>query len=134
MTPAIAYAIALVLFVAIDFVWLAWLGRGFYVAEIGGLLRPRPWFGAAIAFYALYAAGLVLFAISPALASGSILMALGLGAALGLVAYGTYDLTNLAVAQGFTLRIAIIDMVWGAVLSGAVAAVTVWAMMLIGRD
>jgi uncharacterized membrane protein len=134
MTTAIAYITALVLFLAIDLAWLMWLGRGLYVSEIGALLRPKPLLAAAVAFYLLYSAGLVLFAILPGLAVSSAFRAALLGAALGLVAYGTYDLTNLAVTQGFTLKIAVIDMLWGMMLSGAVAGLAAWAVMLTGRN
>ena len=119
----IAYAITLVLFVCIDLVWLMGPGRPFYVAEIGNLLRGQPQLGAAIAFYLLYAIGLTYFAVVPGMKAVSSGMALGQGMLFGLVAYATYDLTNLAVMNGFTLRIAVIDMVWGAVLSG----VSAWA-------
>lgn len=126
MTKYIAtYIITLFSFVAIDLVWLMWLARPTYVAEMGNLLRKEPQLFAAVAFYLLYATGLMFFAIAPGLKSGSATYALFLGAALGLVAYGTYDLTNLSVVEGFNLRIAIIDLMWGTVLSGVTAALVV---------
>ena len=126
MTRYIAtYIITLFSFVAIDLVWLMWLARPTYVAEMGNLLRKEPQLFAAAAFYLLYAAGLMFFAVSPGLKAGSIVYAMFVGAALGLVAYGTYDLTNLSVVEGFNLRIALIDLVWGTVLSGTTAALVV---------
>jgi uncharacterized membrane protein len=126
MTKYIAtYIITLFSFVAIDLVWLMWLARPTYVAEMGNLLRKEPQLFAAVAFYLLYAAGLMFFAIAPGLKSGSATYALFLGAALGLVAYGTYDLTNHSVVEGYNLRIALIDLVWGTVLSGVTAALVV---------
>ena len=122
---AFAYVATLVSFVLIDLVWLMWVARSTYVAEMGTLLRKEPQLPAAIAFYLLYAAGLVFFAVVPGLKSGSALQALFLGAALGLVAYGTYDLTNLSVVEGFNLRIALIDLLWGTFLSGIAAALVV---------
>ena len=121
-----AYGATLVTFVAIDLVWLMWLARPTYVAEMGSLLKKEPNLTAAAAFYLLYAAGLVFFAVSPGIKGGSAMQAFFLGAALGLVAYGTYDLTNLSVVEGFNLRIALIDLAWGTALSGATAAVVVW--------
>ena len=117
----VAYVVTLILFVVIDLVWLVGPGRPFYVAEIGGLLRTQPNIGAAVAFYLLYAVGLTYFAVMPGLKTGVAFQALWLGAFFGLIAYATYDLTNLSVMNGFTLRIALIDMAWGAVLSGVVA-------------
>lgn len=121
----IAYAITLPLFLLIDLVWLMWLGRQFYVAEIGSLLRTSPNLYAAAAFYLIYTLGLVVFAISGAVQDASPMQGLIYGALFGLIAYATYDLTNLAVLEGFTTRIALIDMAWGTLLSGVTAAIAV---------
>jgi uncharacterized membrane protein len=116
---------AAVIFLAIDLVWLGWLGRGIYQAEIGPLLRQPFNIPAAVAFYLLYITGLMIVVVWPAFQAQSVSQALLKGALLGLIAYGTYDLTNLAVMKGFTTKIAIIDMIWGTVLTGTVAALTV---------
>ncbi len=119
------WAIAFALLLIIDMVWLMWLGRGFYVEEIGSLLLEQPNLIAAFAFYALYIAGLVYLVIAPAAEADSVMKAVISGAVFGLVAYATYDLTNLAVMKGFTLKIALIDMVWGMALSAVVSGLTV---------
>lgn len=129
----LAYISTLVSFLLLDMVWLAWLARPLYVAEMGGLLRKEPNLTAATAFYLLYAAGLVAFAVMPGLRSGSAMQALLLGLGVGLLAYGTYDLTNLTVLEGYTVRIALIDMAWGAALSGAVSALVVGVFNVLGR-
>lgn len=116
---------AAVLFLAVDMVWLLWLGRGFYTAEIGAILRQPPNLSAAGLFYALYVTGLMIMVIWPAFQAQSASQALVYGAILGLVAYGTYDLTNLAVMKGFTAKIAMIDMAWGMVLTAIVSSLTV---------
>ncbi len=131
-SPIAAYAMTLVLFVAIDLVWLMGPGRPFYVAEIGSLLRGQPNLPAAIAFYVLYAFGLCYFAVMPGFKAGLPWQALVQGALLGLIAYATYDLTNLAVVNGFTTRIALIDMFWGSLLSGAVAWACCRALLALG--
>ena len=128
--PLAAYLFCIVLFVAIDMIWLTEIGRGYYVTEIGGLLRPKPMLSAAALFYLLYPIGLVAFAIWPGFNILSPLYAMKFGALLGLVAYGTYDLTSLSVIQGFTWRIALIDLAWGTVLSAVVAGATTRALML----
>jgi uncharacterized membrane protein len=120
----ITYLVTLVVFVAIDLVWLGWLARSTYMAEMGDLLRKQPNLVAAVIFYAVYAAGLMFFAISPGLKSGSLVYTIGLAAALGFVAYGTYDLTNLSVMNGFSVKIAVIDLLWGTCLSALASAVT----------
>jgi uncharacterized membrane protein len=119
------YALTLVFFVGIDLIWLARVARSTYAAEMGSLLRKDPNVIAAAAFYMLYATGLVLFAVMPGLKAGSVTLGMAFGAALGLIAYGTYDLTNFAVLSGYSLRITLIDMAWGTVLSGVTAALAV---------
>lgn len=120
-TILLSYAVTLLVLVGIDLVWLGQVAKTLYAAELGALLRKDPNFVAAGAFYLLYAGGLTLFAVMPGLKAGSALQAFWLGAALGLVAYGTYDLTNLSVMNGYTLRIAIIDIAWGMVSSATTA-------------
>ena len=121
ITSLIAYALSLFVLVVLDLFWLLGPGRPLYVSEIGGLLRSQPQLGVSLAFYLLYAAGLTYFGVMPSLKASSAVLALGQGALFGLMAYATYDLTNLAVLNGFTLRIALIDMAWGTVLSGVTA-------------
>ena len=116
-----SYVGTLIVIVVLDLVWLGQVAKPLYSAEIGPLLRKDPNLAAAGAFYLLYAGGLALFAVSPGLKSGSALQSFLLGAALGLVAYGTYDLTNLSVINGYTLRIALIDIAWGAASSALTA-------------
>lgn len=120
----ITYVVTLIAFIAIDMIWLVWLARATYVAEMGDLLRKQPNMVAAVIFYLIYAAGLMFFAISPGLKSGSLVQTVALAAALGFVAYGTYDLTNLSVMNGFNVKIAVIDLIWGTCLSAMVGAVT----------
>lgn len=130
----ILWVAAAILFLLIDMVWLLWLGRSLYVSEIGDLLREPPNFGAAGAFYVLYVTGLMVMVVWPAVQDGTAGQALLYGAILGLIAYGTYDLTNLAVIKGFTSKIAIIDMAWGTILTGAVAGITTAiGMRLLGK-
>jgi uncharacterized membrane protein len=125
MKMVLVYVLALVLFLAIDMVWLRGIARSTYAAEMGTLIRADVNLMAAVVFYLLYTAGLMYFAIMPAMEARSVLQAFLLGAGLGLVAYGTYDLTNLAVINGFGTKIAMIDLAWGTFLSGVTAALVV---------
>ena len=121
-TTLILAASAAVILLIADLFWLGIVAKNLYQAEIGGLLKKEFNVVAALAFYVLYVVGLTVFVLVPAYESGSVLRALALGAFFGLVAYGTYDLTNLATLEGFTLRIALIDMSWGAFVSGVTSA------------
>ena len=118
-----AYIVTLIVFVAIDMVWLMWVARSTYAAELGDLIRKQPNIMAAVAFYLMFAAGLVFFAVMPGLKAGSLIQGLALGAALGFVAYGTYDLTNLSVMNGFGFKIAMIDLVWGTCVSAITSVI-----------
>ncbi len=131
MKLVLVYAASLAIFLSIDMVWLRLIAKDVYASEMGSLIRPDIDLRAAVAFYLLYAAGLTYFAVMPALDGKSALQALMLGAGLGLVAYGTYDLTNLTVIKGFGVKIAMIDLAWGTILSGVSATVVV---ALFGRS
>jgi len=122
------YITAAVIFLAADFVWLRNMGPALYAPELGGLLREQPQLGVALAFYLLFVAGLVMFVIHPAMDGEAYLLVAVKGAMFGLVAYATYDLTNLATIKGFTQKVAMIDMAWGAFVSAAVSLATVWLL------
>lgn len=126
------YAIALSVFFAIDMVWLAVLAKDFYQAQIGHLMKSDINWTAAIIFYLIFIAGLVVFVIGPAVEKNSWVYALLFGALFGVVCYATYDLTNLAVAKDWPLLVTIVDLAWGAVLAGSVSAITFFIASKIG--
>ncbi|MBU1174434.1 MAG: DUF2177 family protein [Alphaproteobacteria bacterium] len=118
---ATAYAATAVCFFAFDFVWLTMATDRLYKPLLGPLLAAEPSLPVAGLFYVFYVVGLVVFAVLPAVSSGSWLMAIGLGALLGLVAYGTYDITNLATLRDWPLTVTLIDLAWGTFVSAAAA-------------
>ena len=126
------YLIALPVFFAIYMVWLGLVAKDFYRAQIGALMKPDVNWVAAIIFYLIFIAGLVVFVISPAIEKGSWFHALLFGALFGLVCYATYDLTNLAVAKDWPLLVTIVDLVWGAVLAAAVSTITYFIATKLG--
>ena len=131
-TVAIAWVGAIIPFLAIDLTWLGFVARDFYRAQMGPLLTDQPRWGVAFAFYALYCGGVVLFTVLPGLAAGSLLRTALLGAALGLLAYATYDLTSLAVVRGYPALLAVVDILWGTALTAAVAALSHLAVRWFG--
>jgi len=108
-----AYVAAAAVLLGLESAWLGMIAKPLYQREIGGLLLDRPNLAAAGAFYAIYLGGVVVFAVRPALEAGSWSRAAVLGALLGLVAYATYDLTNLATLKGYSARVVIADLAWG---------------------
>ena len=127
-----AYAAAAVVFVVLDLLWLGVVARGFYHGQIGGLLRQPFNVPAAVVFYILYVGGMLFFAMAPGIAAQSLRTAALCGFLLGLLAYGTYDLTNLATLKGWTATVAVADILWGAVLTmlSSVAGVAAARMVM----
>lgn len=122
MTQALAFVTVLVIFSVIDTVWLGSMGDRIYRPLIGEVLADKFRLAPAIAFYALYAAGLTIFAVLPGLKTGDWSTALMWGALFGLFAYGTYDLTNYATLKTWGLKITLLDMTWGVIVSGVSSA------------
>ena len=116
------YAATFGVMLVIDAIWLGLIARPLYVQAIGPLLADPPRWGAVALFYLAYPAGLVWLAVRP-LASTEGLRPVALtGAGLGLLAYGTYDLTNLATLRDWPVWIAALDMAWGTLVSAVAAA------------
>lgn len=118
------YFIALPVFFAIDMVWLGLIANNFYKKHIGFLMTQEVNWIAALIFYLLFIAGLVVFVISPALEKNSLITALLLGALFGLITYATYDLTNLATIKNWPLLVTVVDLLWGMTLSTSVSAIS----------
>jgi uncharacterized membrane protein len=116
-----AYGAGLVILGVLDGLWLGLIAKDFYRAQIGHLMAGEVNIGAAAAFYLLYPAGVVLFAVLPALEAGSLARAVALGAALGFLVYMTYDLSNLATLRGWPWQAAAVDIAWGTFLTAAMA-------------
>lgn len=131
---ALSYVLVLVVFVGIDAVWLTSMVDRAYRPLIGEILTDQPRLAPAVVFYLIYAAGLAFFATAPAVREGSWRTALVNGALLGLFAYGTYDLTNYATVRAWGLRITLVDLTWGVVLSGVSAAIAAALAMRLGRS
>jgi uncharacterized membrane protein len=123
---AIAYVASAAVFFALDFGWLSVATRLLYRPLLGNLLADNPNLTVAAAFYLVYLVGLVVLAILPAANAGSWPTAIALGALLGLVAYGTYDFTNLSTIRDWPALVSVLDLAWGTSLS-AIAALAGYA-------
>jgi uncharacterized membrane protein len=118
------YFIIILIAGVLDAIWLSNMTSSFYKPELGHLLLSKPNAIPAILFYLIYAVGILVFAVNPALKLKSPIKALVFGALLGLVAYSTYDLSNLATVNGFTNTVALVDILWGMTLTGSVSVLT----------
>lgn len=117
------YLTFLVTLIAIDLVWLLGIAKNLYREEMGDLMATQPKLIAGLAFYLLYALGVSIFVIVPALSKQSVLHALQYGALFGLFCYMTYDLTNLAVIRDFPGKLALIDIAWGSFVTALSACI-----------
>jgi len=115
------YFATLVMFFAIDMVWLVVVARAFYKKYLGFIMAPTPNWSAAIIFYLLFILGILVFVVAPGLKANSLASTLLHAALFGLITYATYDLTNLATLKDWPVVVTIVDMIWGTVLSVLVA-------------
>ncbi|MBN1572857.1 MAG: DUF2177 family protein [Deltaproteobacteria bacterium] len=107
------YALTVPVFFAIDMLWLGVVAKGFYRRKLGFILSPNINWTAAITFYLVFIAGILIFAVRPAVNSNSWVQAVVFGALFGFFTYATYDLTNLATIKNWPLIIVVVDILWG---------------------
>jgi uncharacterized membrane protein len=117
-----AYAGTAVVMIVLDLIWLGVIAKPMYQQGIGHLMSERPNIAVAVGFYAIYAAGVVLFGVSPQSGGSDWSTTLLMAALFGFFAYATYDLTNLATLRDWPWRLSVIDIAWGTFVSAAAAA------------
>ena len=121
------YLAAVAIFLGIDAVWLKTMTGLFYEKRIGHLLADEPNMIAAGVFYLFYLLALCIIILYPQIkAQASLGHIFLMGGLIGLMAYGTYDFTSLALYKGYTLDTALVDFVWGGLLTGTVSAIVAW--------
>ncbi len=121
-TALVAYAGSLTTLLVFDAVWLGLVARTFYREQLGEMMLPSPNLGVAAVFYLFFAVAVVVLAVFPAIASGSVWTAVIYGLILGLAAYGTYDITNLATLKNWPLVMSMVDLAWGGFVTAMTAA------------
>ncbi len=132
MRYLVAYGVTAVVFLGLDALWLGVIGLGMYRRELAGLLLDQPNLPVAALFYLLFVLGIVLLVVVPALNGGGWTSALWMGAVLGLVAYGTYDITNLATLRNWSLVVTLADLAWGTALTAVAATAGTLAVVALG--
>ena len=124
----IAYAASGVAFIAIDLLWLSLVMSRLFRTQMPQLILQQPKLEPATVFYALYPIGIVVFGVLPAVAAQGWVRAAAMSALFGLLAYVTYEMTNLATLKGWSAQIALIDIAWGAALTGLAGAIGYFAV------
>ena len=122
----ISFIFVSTIFLIVDVIWLSITVKLVYKPNLGDLLNDKPVLWAAVLFYIIYMIGLTLIIIKPALASNSVLQAFWTGVIFGIVAYGTYNLTNMATVKNWSSTIVWIDMLWGGLLTGSSSAAGIY--------
>lgn len=111
------YLITFGIFLIVDLIWLNFIAKNLYQKEIGTLLLKNPNIVPAILFYALFIVALLILVLVPGIQSYTLTKTLLIGAVFGFITYATYDLTNLATLQGWSLKMTIVDLIWGTSVS-----------------
>lgn len=109
------------LYLIIDYLWLGVIAKGFYQQQMGDLMREDILIHIAALFYMFYTIGIVLFAVKPAVEAENVFIALSYGALLGFLAYGTYDVTNMATIKNWPILMSLVDVAWGTALTATTA-------------
>ena len=118
--------IASVFFLLIDMVWLSVSVKLFYKPQLGDLLNDKPVMWAAFLFYVLYVVGMAIIVIKPALTNFSINNVFWTGLLFGAVAYGTYNLTNMATIKNWSAYVVFVDIFWGGLLTGTSSVIGIY--------
>ena len=118
------YLLTIPIFFIIDIVWLGLIASGFYQRHLGFILSPDVKWTAAVIFYLMYIAGILFFAVRPALHAASWWQAALLGGLYGFFTYATYDFTNLATLKDWPLIVVLVDVVWGVCLCTIVSVLS----------
>ncbi len=133
MAFLIAYGVCVLVMGGLDFFWLTTASQGLYQKDLGALLADNPNMVVAVIFYVIYILGIQIFAVRPALATGDWKTAALFGALFGFFCYATYDLTNMATMKVWTLRVTLLDIAWGTILTGITASAGAWAALRFAR-
>lgn len=132
-TTIIAYLASFLTMAFVDGIWLSLTAKSFYAKNMGPLMNATPYWVPAVLFYLLFPIGLTFLVILPVMKGGGSLVQAGLlGALLGLVSYGTYDLTNQATIREWPFVVTVVDLIWGTSVSAVVSMVALKIVMKFG--
>ena len=125
----LSFVVVSIIFLIIDLIWLSFSIRNFYIPNLPGIpMNQKPVLWAGVLFYFIYVIGLTLVIIRPALSDFAIFTALWTGIIFGIVAYGTYNLTNMAFIKNWSINVVFVDMIWGGFVSGFSSALTIFVV------
>lgn len=122
------FIIAFILYIALDAPYL-YLNQSLfkkYINKISGKGATDRYYSAIMVYIAL-ALGISVLAV-PRIRNGTLVNrisdSLMFGGVFGLVSYATYDFTVHFMFEGWDLQVALMDTIWGGILSTLVALLT----------
>ena len=118
-----AYIVTMLVMFVLDIIWLSMLAKPMYQQGIGHLMAAQPNLLFAALFYLVFVLGLMWFAVVPNRHVKSLKSTFIAAAIFGFFVYASYDLTNLALLKDWPLRLSLIDVTWGTLLSGISASI-----------
>ena len=113
----------LVFFVIAEIFVLTNIMQPLFKKHIGFLMNEETNFSIAAIFYLIYVAGVFWFATRAGIKSESILITILSGAFLGLLAFGTYEITNYVILKDWNINLVIVDTLWGIIITSLMALV-----------
>lgn len=123
------FIIPFILFIVLDAFWLGYVTKDIYVTELGPIARLKDGsldvvYWAAFLVYIFLGLGVSQFVLDFKKADISLARVFVRGGLFGLLTYGVYDMTNVSTLKDFTVKIALMDLAWGATVCALVSAVT----------
>ena len=122
----VAALLSSIIFLIVDVIWLSYATKSFYRPLLGDLISDKPVLWAAGLFYLLYMFGMAVIVIQPCIEHNGLTKSLYTGFIFGLVAYGTYNLTNMAVIKDWSPTVVFVDMFWGGFLTSVSATTGIY--------
>ncbi len=136
MTFIKAFSISLIAFVILDFIWFR-IVKNFNLRELAEIGRMNDGqfdvlIIPALVTYVLMALAVAIFIAPHFTEFDPWWRTFLVGAVMGLIIYGIFDLTNLAILKNYPIKFMIVDMSWGTFVFGLVSCLSRYLLNRIG--
>ncbi len=123
MSTIVTYLSMLIFFLIVDAIMIIKVINPMFRENIGEVMKEDINLVIAAIFYLFFVIGIYWFGTNTGIKSNSVFLGVASAVFLGLLAYGTYEITNYVTIKGWTTKMAIMDILWGGILSGMTAYV-----------
>ncbi|MBL7557300.1 MAG: DUF2177 family protein [Bdellovibrionaceae bacterium] len=133
MTILKTFGLSVVAFTVLDFLWFKFVVKDFNLKELAEIGRIKNGefdilVGPAIVTYLLMALAMAVFVVPSFAPQDPWWKTFLTGALLGLIIYGIFDLTNLAILKNYPVKFVVVDVTWGTCVFGVVSCLSHWAV------